>query len=186
MKIISDFKDYYDCIMKNGVDSSIQYVRKTVTIPVKDKVPIYIYKDESIRGYRHIGRHIRPLYYRPNILGFCGNYWVMGHKAPSDYIHNNIQVIRKSYDKYFSLTCPVFYIDSDDYKSDYHTTLTENPNLHMLGFEKYKSPYQAYQEIYTYISNITRPEPIIPQIDDITMRDIKGFDKYSFKKEANK
>jgi len=45
------------------------------------------------------------------------------------------------------------------------------------------SPYQAFQEISMFIEMLGNPEKPIPQPSDDVMRDIKGFDKWSFRKE---
>lgn len=67
-----------------------------------------------------------------------------------------------------------------------YTKLTTNPELKQYDFAKLIDPYTAHQEISNWISNLARPQPKIPQIDDLTMSEIKGFDKYSFRKDKSK
>ena len=47
-------------------------------------------------------------------------------------------------------------------------------------------PYQAFQEINMWMSNQAMPEKVIPEIDNKTMIEIKGFDKFSFRKDKSK
>ena len=59
--------------------------------------------------------------------------------------------------------------------------------LKSLGFFRIIDTYTAYQEIQMFLSGVFgAPNPHIPVPDDKTMRDIKGFDKMSFKKEPTK
>jgi hypothetical protein len=61
-----------------------------------------------------------------------------------------------------------------------------NPKIENYEPFKWKNCFQFYQELEQYISNMAKPEPFVPIPDDITMRDIKGFDKYSFKNPSKK
>jgi len=58
-----------------------------------------------------------------------------------------------------------------------------NPILKNLEFYKILPPAQAYQELSMWVNNIAEPRKEIPAIDDKTMAEIKGFDKYSFRKD---
>jgi hypothetical protein len=44
-------------------------------------------------------------------------------------------------------------------------------------------PYQAYQEISMFVNNLAIPEKPIPKMSDEDMASIKGFDKFSFRKD---
>jgi hypothetical protein len=57
-----------------------------------------------------------------------------------------------------------------------------NGNLKAVGFMKIFDPYQAFQEIMMYLSNMAMPNKPIPHIDDVTMAEAKGFDEFSFRK----
>ena len=59
----------------------------------------------------------------------------------------------------------------------------------LKNFEFYKviNTQQAFQEIWQYISGILGlNNPYVPEMDDLTKRDIHGFDDWSFKKEPTK
>ena len=61
--------------------------------------------------------------------------------------------------------------------------ITLNPQLKEYGFFRVFGPNEAYQEIYQWLSNKASPEKPIPKIDDVTLAEAKGFDKWSFRKE---
>lgn len=60
----------------------------------------------------------------------------------------------------------------------------ENPCLKTIEFFRHKDTATAYQDINSYVTGVLgKPNPVIPEIDDKTMAQIKGFDKYSFRKD---
>ena len=62
-----------------------------------------------------------------------------------------------------------------------------NDSLQKIQFVRLFDPYMAFQEIYSYISNIAQPLKPIPDISDRDMLEAKGFDKkWSFRKEPTK
>lgn len=62
-----------------------------------------------------------------------------------------------------------------------------NPSLKELGFYRVVDPFTAYQEISMYITGVLGVNKVPPvQISDVHMRDAKGFDERSFKKEPTK
>jgi hypothetical protein len=61
-----------------------------------------------------------------------------------------------------------------------------NCNLKPFKFFKVKDPMTAYQEINMFLSNIAVPQKPIPVPSDKDMVSIKGFDKFSFRKEPSK
>lgn len=64
---------------------------------------------------------------------------------------------------------------------------TVNPILSLYGFQKVISPYEANQEISMYVGGVlSNVENNMVQIDDLHMRDAKGFNDMSFKKEPTK
>ena len=46
-----------------------------------------------------------------------------------------------------------------------------------------KDPYTAYQELSMYLGNMAFPNKPIPTISDEVMAEIKGFNKFSFRKD---
>lgn len=65
-------------------------------------------------------------------------------------------------------------------------TVLINGILNPLEFWRVFDHFTTYQEISMFLSNIAAPEKPIPQPSDIDMRDAKGFDKWSFRKESIK
>ncbi|BAI81746.1 hypothetical protein DEFDS_P124 (plasmid) [Deferribacter desulfuricans SSM1] len=61
-----------------------------------------------------------------------------------------------------------------------------NPIIRTYNFQKIKSPYDARMEIEQWVlnNNLTMKEP--EKIDDSILRDMKGFDKISFRKRKQK
>jgi len=57
-----------------------------------------------------------------------------------------------------------------------------NPCLKNCEFQRVIEPYTAFQEITMRVTNTARPEPHVPVPSDKDMVEIKGFDKYSFRK----
>lgn len=61
----------------------------------------------------------------------------------------------------------------------YHASLRE------YEFFRIFPPYQAFQEINMWLSNQAVPIKPIPEISNEVMAEIKGFDKYSFRKDPS-
>lgn len=57
-----------------------------------------------------------------------------------------------------------------------------NASLKDYEFFRVVEPYTAFQEIQMFMSNLAVPLKPIPEISDKIMVDIKGFDKWSFRK----
>lgn len=76
---------------------------------------------------------------------------------------------------------PIFHIKK--YGNEYNLTL--NPRLKDYAFYKIKNTIQAFQEIEMFSSNILVSDTNVdvPVGGDIVVRDSKGFDKWSFRKE---
>ena len=80
--------------------------------------------------------------------------------------------------------CPVFVAK---YQSWNNASITYHAcNLKELEFMRVFDPYTTFQEIAMFFGNMVIPlkEPPVP--DDKTMAEIKGFTKYSFRKDKSK
>lgn len=77
--------------------------------------------------------------------------------------------------------CPIFVIDPP--RNQIHINCLLKP----WEFYKVFDPYTAYQEVSMFVGGVllSHVNPV-PDIPDDTMRDIKGFDKWSFRKEPTK
>ena len=92
-----------------------------------------------------------------------------------------VNVILKN-DIFEKFNTPIFVINvsNGDYK------LTIGCSLKDYNFQSQSDPFTAYQELVMWIGNKAVNE-YPPQImDDVVMRDKKGFDKWSFKKKPTK
>lgn len=60
-----------------------------------------------------------------------------------------------------------------------------NGSLREFDFMRIKDPYTAYQEISMYLGNMAFPNKPIPKMSDEDMAEIKGFNKFSFRKDKS-
>lgn len=92
----------------------------------------------------------------------------------------------------FVIKVPNIYIDLDFFKLiespfflEKYTTIITNPQLKVLGANKFISNVEAYQNIYMTLMNMKSNEQTII-MDDKVMLNAKGFDNKSFKKDKRK
>jgi hypothetical protein len=79
---------------------------------------------------------------------------------------------------------PIFSIVYPPKRNYQEHILTLNPTLHKFGFEKMMTSFDAYQNIYMYISGVLGiGAPVTVEISNASMIKKKGFDKWSFKKQ---
>jgi len=91
---------------------------------------------------------------------------------------------KKSYERLFKENrSPLFVAKERKY---YDCLINYNAPLKDFEFYKIFDPHTAYQEISMYMYNFAEPMKEIPEISDETMAEIKGFDKWSFRKEPKK
>jgi hypothetical protein len=88
---------------------------------------------------------------------------------------NNI----KCDDYFFNYGSPILFFA----KSGREWNVIANPQLKDYGFQKVFDTYKCFQELSMFISNTAKPIKPIPTIPDEIMCEIKGFDKFSFRKE---
>lgn len=61
--------------------------------------------------------------------------------------------------------------------------LTYDALLKPLEFFRVMSPPQAYQELTMFLNNLAVPMKPIPKLDDVTLAESKGFDRFSFRQD---
>ena len=214
MRIISKFHDYYDSVMRTGVDKECVYVRNEEEIILneiwKHTGNLSDIKIESTQN-KNYSCQIEKF-----IIGFCGKIYPCIEERISwrDYCYNHRQKIifhyskefidEKDYDKYFykgsffDKNFNEFESYFEKYKVPVFVTLTDNlyssgrklilnPQLKKYEFFKIKDSYTTYQEIYMYLSGVlgVNQKEII-NISDKDKIKKKGFDKFSFKKISTK
>jgi hypothetical protein len=213
MRIISNFHDYYDGAMRQGMDKDVVYVR--------EKKEILINRKYSLGYTHHFSRH----YVRLHLFGYCGKIYHVyeivndeigktlksdfyydyetfkkeGLKSgavskydvarrkwwPSDYDRFAQQSLSHALSIFHEYQVPIFLLS----QSDKHNgqILTLNPRLKNLGFQKVKDVYTAYQDIFQYVSGVlNQPETKMVKITDKDKIHKHGFDKWSFRKLPTK
>lgn len=78
---------------------------------------------------------------------------------------------------------PIFVIRRHSHQK---VSIILNEQLKQYDFQKIVDPYTAFQEVQMFLSNVALPEKPIPEIDDVTLAQAKGFDKFSFRKDKSK
>jgi hypothetical protein len=107
------------------------------------------------------------------------------------YLKQNIFNDRFNREKFLNLfikyNTPIF---TSDYRSSsfrYDCVLLNSSNLHTFKFQKVFGPYDAYQELEMFISNVLKlNEPVTVDVNDKTRIKKHGFDKMSFRKPPSK
>lgn len=227
MQIISNFRDYYDCIAKQGVDTTLKYFRKTEILEIPYKLPyspsglvktrivgfcgrlyplVYLVDEElntetliscieEIDAWVHSFYKKRELetYYKEQYRGF--KFWLRFNRKKRglqrkyfESLFDEINEIKDNppiylLDFFISNSCPIFSIRQKDTSV---SNLIINDQLSKFQFEKVVDPYTAFQELSMFIGGMAAPEKPIPAIDDKTMAEAKGFNKYSFRKDKSK
>jgi hypothetical protein len=74
--------------------------------------------------------------------------------------------------------CPVFIASR---APDGGAQLVWNACLKEVEFFRVFDPAKAYQEVWMWLNNQAVPIKPIPVLDDVTMAEVKGFNKYSFR-----
>lgn len=78
--------------------------------------------------------------------------------------------------------CPVF-VATREGDSGGRGELVWNASLKDVEFYRVFDPARAYQEVVVFLSNLAVPIKPIPVLDDKTMAEIKGFDRFSFRRD---
>lgn len=76
---------------------------------------------------------------------------------------------------------PVFVAKGGENRIGGGSYIEYNTRLKDLEFYRKFDAYQAFQEIAMWLGNQAEPRKPIPVLDDVTMAEIKGFDKWSFR-----
>ena len=210
MKIKSNFKDYYDSCQGFGTDDIVymRYTKQKETIlPYRSEklnyligsfyfTPFYI----GFCGKMYSGLIVeeRDNTYSPINVSYVYNLSSVDKIMESADKYSKSQYHATIIPRYSSKSSIKKFFDNnkelkfDESKTLYTVsyyddkeTIEYDTKLSDWEFGKVFDSYTAYQEIHSYLNNKAIPIKPIPQLDDKTMRDIKGFDKYSFKKDPS-
>ena len=203
MKIISNFKDYYDYIInKYGVDDKIVFYinNKKILIPSKKTQnnfffnESYLINDEGKRAYFENDVTSEILIKRL-FLYFCGEYYLIELVKKIDKKKNstNSTNISKEFKKfgfedYFienNIPTALIYDSYMDENLNFGYKVELNPKLINLNFQSLFEPEQVYQNIEQYLGKIKVKDSHF-YIDNENKIKQAGFDvKTSFRKRKN-
>lgn len=161
-------------------------VQVQVSVSSDDYVPIvtqkYCYKieeiDEFVKKYYKSwvwDEYITDKYYRKH-------QWAKNHR-------------RKNLNAFFELVNNKQNDFSEKFISNRTPIIVENIREEKLIYNEILKQYEFYrifdtnqagQELSMWFGNLAAPEKPIPHIDDKTMAQAKGFDKFSFRKDKKK
>jgi len=86
-------------------------------------------------------------------------------------------------DFFIEINAPIFLILERGF-SDH--VIIKNPCLKDIGFESFKPPFEAFQEISMFLGNVLTSDKMPEvKITDNILRDEKGFDDWSFRKQKD-
>lgn len=201
MRIISDFYDYYDAVAKVMYDGSLIYNRQTKIIkgrPSYDwdrgllKSVAVHFCDYSFLGYCFQMKDYSYSKYMWDVATI--NKFILEH-FPKEIIKRERCYRSNPYNQSFEKHYENFYKNrpqpSTEIWEKYGVPIVAmqnkdvilNPNLGNFDFQRVKDPYTAFQELYMYLGSKAAPEKSIPQPTDKVMAEIKGFNKFSFRKD---
>jgi hypothetical protein len=198
MRIISNFKDYYDNVSAHGVDTTLVYNRKQEVIPIVD-----------IRGNtsRPVYPYIRHLYNRveanPMVIGFCGKlYPVVEYKGIYYFCRADLKLeisfwYENELREFWACDTEPSYSSLKAYFSQYPVFLYKykgrdrvveiNPKLSDYSFYKVVDPFTAYQEIVQFLGTFVHPDSTTSEpLTEKQSLQKHGMDNMSFKKPKSK
>lgn len=226
MRIISNFRDFYDCLQSTDEDRKTLYIRKPEEIEIEREnwpFPLIEYCFGSTVWVMNVTQYI---------IGFCGKIYPLieldaselskpvfcwnfqqtdaflrRHLKPYDlarYLGKNTpKRRRRRYGKTGEMELKKFFLECEQKKGDFKAMFEAKRCpifvAHAAGYPNWKIVYNAelkpfeffrlfnsqsaYQEILMFMSNLAVPLKPIPEIDDVTMAQAKGFNKFSFRKD---
>lgn len=208
MRIKSNFKDYYD-ISQSFDKTETLYVREENLFVKKHNREFlragYLseaqYSVDAVLGYIGFCGYLYPyakvkdrtFYNAEDLMNFIKDLGVEEKTSrfiSSVYLHLNY---RKEVENFFNKkpsilsnlfhehNCPVFNYEL----GKENDRLFVNPSLKEMKFMTIKDPYQAYQDISTFVSGVlnNKENPMI-LISDTDKLAKHGFDKWSFRKKG--
>jgi len=162
MRIVSNFKDYYDCIQGMGQDQSVVYIRKTEEIERG-------YPFRTLRSWSYYGNKIRINHYT---VGFCGKVYpllkvtdvVENAQQPeafcytasnvNEFIESNYK--EKEIEAYYNNKAYFYYKSPFPLKcktvKEYFEEYAKSQNVYQYMFEKYNCPIFLAKYGRTYLN----------------------------------
>lgn len=151
MKIISNFKDYYDFLQQHGIDEKVVYDRRTEvqmwngSFIKRGYNGPFLPREEDIVGFHICGNYIRLKFvngkYQFDTQRPLNGTFVCDKQPNANPEYNNLNI---KYD------CPIVL--------SYNREIVKNPKLSLFDFGKYISPEKIYQLLYDWCSTNFLPE----------------------------
>lgn len=208
MRIISSFHDFYDGVMKQGMDREVVYVRETKEVLIKDDFEVHRHQTTdysySLRYIGFCGKAYKFAtiwntktgfcYYYHDLeefkrvgreLGLLSNYdlisrWWKG--SVTRFLEEDPKSMLEFFHKYQT---PVFLVEESNEKNKQKLIL--NPNLKKCNFQTVKDAYSTYQEIFQFVAGtLNKPENKMVKISDKDKVAKHGYNKWSFRKLPTK
>lgn len=238
MRIISPFKDYYDCIQLYGQDDTIIWLRKMEKMKIKNReCSLFNNKFRADQIFDFVGfcgklyPFFRFNYYNANknkyvdvicygledVTKFIDNHYTKQQKKTfysrtKKYLGSSFDQIKKGFeflekeknkheDFFVENKCPIFVTKAISITQKliifhgrqsnllHDSELTEDLTFSLKNhnFERIIDPFTAFQNVSIYVGGVLGTNsPPIPKVSDKDMREAKGFDNWSFKKEKKK
>ena len=205
MRIISDFRDYYDCLQQSDQDKETLFLRNRGTQQY--------HKDLSTFGFDVVVGFAGKLYPGMNfpiiegkprkVLGWYDNFKIRTewNYGSTEYFYDD-EVLQELNDKekkgYWwrksgtdpltavrstklaeELTIrfgPIFVLSSTGYSGNsFGLSVVQNERLNQFNFQRALSPPQAYQLLTQYVYNLAVAAKPIPEMDNDTKVALAGF-----------
>jgi len=198
MRIISDFKDYYDGVQRTIYDGSVIYKRKKLVMGIPSR---YSYRRNFIGIWiTFCGKSYYGVALLNNDNAVISKYLYSSDKF-EEYVKNNAPDLLGKFTGYNNNLDALKKLEQKENKESlemwdkYHApiitwrhdnTHVVNDSLSQYNFQTVKDSFTAFQDIYTYLGGKASPEKELPVLSDEIMRDIKGFDKFSFRKDKSR
>lgn len=207
MRIISKFLDYYDCGQAYGMRDCI-YLREQITIPLDNYGnPRKYWIGFCGKIYPTILGYYSFEDYEKAVEELGGPYWdfwrdkIPYHKFSRESFgqgepgtlkcstrYDHTLLDRKKMGDFFSQRFArhdkIFHEKKVPIFIDSSKELVLNGELSRHKFQRVFDPMSAYLELANYVGGVLgSPAKPMPKISDEIMAEIKGFDKFSFRKD---
>lgn len=178
--------------------------------PDLSRVESWCYSREEVTTY--VKSHFKPRdvdreYFQSRNAPRCQDNILIREEEAQEFFGAFAGPVAKSSQLFADYQCPVFIArlgsgmnERTDRSIIFHGRRAKRENevcqtlqgkeallLKDMEFFRQVDPFTAYQEIQMYLMGVLgSSNPVIPEISDTDMRDIKGFDEWSFRKEPRK
>lgn len=189
---MSKFHDYYDCIMRQGIDKTIVYLRR-------EEEDATLHCNTTSSGWTGMSRSASWSLF---VVGFCGKVYVgmrtcepieRSYESTVRFLYGKDEILTWLAANDFKIRNADHYLDQKPFKDWKHPIFvygghtvnkpTWNACLKDYEFQRVMDPYTAFQELQMWVGSQARPERPIIETSDETRLEAHGFDKkYSFRK----